>query len=153
MRRRQSDYSWLAIILIALAIVAVLIIYFTYEPDSNLPLKISYSLDPSTIKENEPTKLTFSITNANKTFHEVQFIFNTDPGLSIYAGTEELLPNNNYNFTIGDYETDQVREFTIIGSLEENIESTRYQIQLQVNLDNQIVPELTKNIYLTVTEK
>jgi len=152
MRRRKSDYSWIAIILIGLAIVAILIAYFSFEPESNLPLKISYSLDPSTVKENDPTKLSFSITNVNETFHEVQFIFNTDSRLAIYAGTDELLPNNIYNFTIGDYEADQVREFTIIGSLEENIARSRYQIQLQVSLDKQIVPELTKNIYLTVTE-
>ena len=152
MRRRKSDYSWIAIILIGIAIVAILIAYFSFEPKSNLPLKISYYLDPSTVKENEPTKLTFSITNVNETFHEVQFFFNTDSKLAIYAGTDELLPNNIYNFTIGDYEADQVREFTIIGSLEENIARSRYQIQLQVSLDKQIVPELTKNIYLTVTE-
>lgn len=152
MRRRQSNYSWIAIIFIGLAVVAILVAYFYFESESNLPLKISYSLDPSTVKENDPANLTFSIINVNKTFHEVQFIFNTDSRLKIYAGTEELLINNIYNFTIGFYEADQVREFTIIGSLEENIAESRYQIELQVSLDKQIVPELTRNIYLTVTE-
>jgi len=152
MRRRQRNYSWIAIIFIGLAIITILIAYFYFEPESNLPLKISYSLDPSTVKVNNPAKLNFSITNVNETFHEVQFIFNTDSRLEIYAGTDELLTNNIYNFTIGFYEADQVREFIIIGSLEENIARARYQIQLQVSLDKQIVPELTKNIYLTVTE-
>ena len=153
MKKRQSNYLWIVVTLIGVALIAILIAYFSFEPESNLPLKISYSLDPSTVKENDPAKLTFSITNVNETFHEVQFIFNTDSRLAIYAGTEELLSNNIYNFTIGDYEADQVREFTIVGSLEENIASSRYQVQLQVSLNKQIVPELTKNIYLTVTEE
>ena len=61
-------------------------------------------------------------TNVNETFHEVQFIFNRDSRLAIYAGNEELLPNNIYNFTVGDYETDQVREFTIIGHLKKTLQ-------------------------------
>jgi hypothetical protein len=152
MRRKQNIYSWIAIIAITIAIILVLILIFTFEPQWDQPVKISHSLDPKVVKENEPAKLIFTITNVNETNHEVQFIFATETKIEIYAGTDELLPNNAYNFTIGAYERDQVREFTILGSLEENISSATYQIQLQVSIDEQIVPELTRNIYLSIIE-
>jgi len=151
MRKRKSAQSWILILVIAVVIVVIIVVgYVSFKPTSNLPIKISYSLDPSTVKENEPAKLTFSITNINETFHDVQFVFNTSSRLKIYAGTEELLENNVYNFTIGYYERDQDREFTVVGSLEENIAGSKYQIHLQVRLDKQIIPELSKTIYLTV---
>jgi len=151
MRKRKSAQSWILILVIAVAIVVIIVVgYVSFKPTSNLPIKISYSLDPSTVKENEPAKLTFSITNINETYHDVQFVFNTSSRLKIYAGTEELLENNAYNFTIGAYERNQDREFTVVGSLEENIAGSKYQIHLQVRLDKQIIPELSKTIYLTV---
>lgn len=152
MKKRKSGQSWILVLFVAIVIVVIIVVgYIFFEPKSNLPIKISYSLDPSTVKENDPAKLTFSITNVNETFHDVRFVFNTSSRLEIFAGTDELLENNAYDFTISSYERDQDREFTVVGSLEENIASSRYQIQLQVFLNEKIIPELSKTIYLTVT--
>ena len=152
MKKRKSAQSWILIVFIAIVIVVIMVVgYVFFKPTPSLPIKISYSLDPSTVKENDPAKLTFSITNVNETFHDIRFVFNTTSRLKIYAGTDELLKNNTYNFTIGSYERNQDREFTVVGSLEENIASSKYQIQLQVFLNEKIIPELSKIIYLTVT--
>lgn len=153
MRRQQRKYSWIAIIVISITIILVLVLIFKFEPEWDHPIKISYSLDPASVVENEPAKLVFTITNVNESSHQVQFTFVTETRIEIYAGTEELLPNYIYNFTIGAYERDQVREFTIIGSLEENISSSTYQIQLKVSIDRQMIPELTENMYLEITEE
>jgi len=152
MKKRKSAQSWILIVFIAIVIVVIMVVgYVFFKPTPSLPIKISYSLDPSTVKENDPAKLTFSITNVNETFHDIRFVFNTTSRLKIYAGTDELLKNNTYNFTISSYERNQDREFTVVGSLEENIASSKYQIQLQVFLNEKIIPELSKIIYLTVT--
>ena len=150
--RTQRYRLVLAVLAIIAILVVVLVISFPFDPQSNLPVRITYTLEPSTVLENEPASLTFSITNANETFHEVQFVFNTEDRVDVYAGSEQLLVDKTYNFSLGDYERFQVREFTIVASLEENVASTRYQIKVLVNLDGQVVPELTKDIYLTVTE-
>ena len=148
----KSNNTKITIAIIIITIVALSVyFYYFFEPEPKLPIKISYSLDPQTVKENAPATLNFTITNVNETSHEIQFIFNTDPRIKIYAGTEQLLSNNTYYFTLGDYERDQTRTFTLYGSLEENIASSRYKIKLQVKLDKQIIQELTKDIYLTVT--
>ena len=130
----------------------ILVLVFTFEPYSNEPIQISYSLEPEVVRENEPAKLVFRITNRNETDYKIQFIFTTESKIKIYAGTEELLSNNIYNFTIGAYERNQVREFSILGSLEENIASSKYQIHLEVKVDQNIVTELARDIYLTVNE-
>jgi hypothetical protein len=152
MRKRKSAQSRILILFVAIIIVMIIVVgLFLFEPKSNLPIRISYSLDPSTVKENEPAKLIFSITNVNETFHDIRFVFITTSRLKIYAGADELLKNNTYNFTIDSYERDQDREFTVVGSLEENIASSKYQIQLQVFLNEKIIPELSKTISLTIT--
>ena len=152
MKKRRSAQSWILIVLVAIVIVVIIVVgYISFKPTPNLPIKISYSLDPSTVKENDPAKLTFSITNVNETFHDIRFVFNTTSRLKIYAGADELLKDNTYNFTIDSYERTQDREFTVVGSLEENIASSKYQIQLQVFLNEEIIPELSRTIYLTVT--
>jgi hypothetical protein len=152
MRRQQRKYSWVAVVAIVLSIMVILVLVLTFEPYSNEPIQISNSLEPEVVRENEPAKLIFRITNKNETNYKIQFIFTTENKIKIYAGTEELLLNNIYNFTIGAYERDQVREFTVLGSLEENIASSKYQIHLEVMVDQNIIPELARDIYLTVNE-
>ena len=154
MKKQNSAISW---ILILIVIIVISVILYTgsisFEPESNLPIKITYSLNPTTVKENELATLTFSITNTNETFHDIEFIFNTNSRLKIYIGTQEIVDNSSYKFTIGDFERNQDREFTVTGSLKENTASSKYQIQLQVSLDQQILPDLSKTIYLTVTRE
>lgn len=152
MKKQNSGLSWI-LILIVIIVISVIIYagYISFEPESNLPFQITYSLNPTTVKENELATLTFSITNRNETFHDVEFIFNTNSKLKIYIGTEEILDNTPYKFTIGDFERNQNREFTVTGTLKENTVSSNYQINLQVSLDQQILPDLSKTIYLTVT--
>jgi len=152
MKKQNSGLSWI-LILIVIIVISVIIYAgsISFEPESNLPIQITYSLNPTTVKENELATLTFSITNTNETFHDVEFIFNTNSKLKIYIGTEEILDNTPYKFTIGDFERNQNREFTVTGTLKENTVSSNYQINLQVSLDQQILPDLSKTIYLTVT--
>jgi hypothetical protein len=152
MRRQQRKYSWVVLVAIALSIILILVLVFTFEPYSSEPIQISYSLEPEIVRENEPAKLVFRITNKNETDYKIKFLFTTESIIKIYAGTEELLLNNIYNFTIGAYERNQVREFTVLGSLEENIASSKYQIHLEVMVDQNIIPELARDIYLTINE-
>ena len=152
MKNQDSALSWI-LILIVIVVISVIIYAgsISFKPENNLPIQITYSLNPTTVKENELATLTFSITNTNETFHDVEFIFNTNSRLKIYIGTEEIFDNTSYTFTIGDFERNQNREFTVTGTLQENTASSKYQINLQVSLDQQIIPELSKTIYLTVT--
>ena len=152
MKKQNSGLSWI-LILIVIIVISVIIYAgsISFDPESNLPIQITYSLNTTTVKENELATLTFSITNTNETFHDVEFIFNTNSKLKIYIGTEEILDNTPYKFTIGDFERNQNREFTVTGTLKENTVSSNYQINLQVSLDQQILPDLSKTIYLTVT--
>lgn len=152
MKKQNSGISWI-LILIVIIVISVIIYAgsISFEPENNFPIQITYSLNPTTVKENELATLTFSITNRNETFHDVEFIFNTNSRLKIYIGTEEILDNTPYKFTIGDFERNQNREFTVTGTLKENTVSSNYQINLQVSLDQQILPDLSKTIYLTVT--
>ena len=152
MKKQNSAVSWI-LILIVIVIISVIIYAgsISFEPQANLPIQITYNLNPTTVKENELATLSFSITNTNETFHEIEFIFNTNSRLKIYIGTEEIFDNTPYQFTMGDFERNQNREFTVTGTLNENTASSKYQIYLQVKLDQQILPELSKTIYLTVT--
>lgn len=154
MSNQKSGLSWI-LILIIIVVISVIIYAgsISFTPDNNLPFQITYSLKPTTVKENELATLTFSITNKNETFHDVEFIFNTNSRLKIYIGTEEIFDNTPYKFTIGEFERNQNREFTVTGTLAENTASSQYQINLQVKLDQQILPELSKTIYLTVTRE
>lgn len=154
MSNQKSGLSWI-LILIVIVVISVIIYAgsISFTPENNLPFQITYSLKPTTVKENELATLTFSITNKNETFHDVEFIFNTNSRLKIYIGTEEIFDNTPYKFTIGEFERNQNREFTVTGTLAENTASSQYQINLQVKLDQQILPELSKTIYLTVTRE
>jgi hypothetical protein len=154
MSNQNSGLSWI-LILIVIVIISVIIYAgsISFTPENNFPFQITYSLNPTTVKENELATLTFSITNKNETFHDVEFIFNTNTRLKIYIGTEEIFDNTPYKFTIGEFERNQNREFTVTGTLAENTASSQYQINLQVKLDQQILPELSKTIYLTVTRE
>lgn len=154
MSNQKSGLSWI-LILIVIVVISVIIYAgsISFTPENNLPFQITYSLKPTAVKENELATLTFSITNKNETFHDVEFIFNTNSRLKIYIGTEEIFDNTPYKFTIGEFERNQNREFTVTGTLAENTASSQYQINLQVKLDQQILPELSKTIYLTVTRE
>lgn len=152
MNKQNSAISWILVLIVIIVISAIIYVgSISFEPENNLPIQITYSLNPTTVKENELATLTFSITNTNETFHDLEFIFNTNSRLKIYIGTEEIFDNTPYRFTIGDFERNQNREFTVTGTLNENTASSKYQINLQVGLDQQILPDLSKTIYLTVT--
>lgn len=152
MNKQNSAISWILVLIVIIVISVIIYVgSLSLKPENNLPIQITYSLIPTTVKENELATLTFSITNTNETFHDVEFIFNTNSRLKIYIGTEEIFDNTPYKFTIGDFERNQNREFTVTGTLNENTASSKYQINLQVGLDQQILPDLSKTIYLTVT--
>ncbi len=151
MRNKRSGISWVLVVIIAIVVIAIIVIgSVSFRPPSDLPIKVSYSLDHSTIEENESAKLTVSVKNQDGNSHEVEFFFNTSSRIKIYAGNETLLEKNTFNFEMGDYERDQDREFTVVGSLEENVVNSKYRIRLEVQVDGETLPELSKNIYLTI---
>ena len=149
MRRRNSGLGQIILIVIFAAIIFVLVISFVPKGPKP-PVDIECSLDPLTITQNERSLLTISIENLDLKTHEIKFVFDASSRISIYAGTERLLEQNTYAFTLDATNPSERKAFTMSGSLDQKVSSAQYPILLKVYVNGNELAKNWDDLLLTV---
>jgi hypothetical protein len=143
----NSRLLGLLVVLVAFIIfMTVLSPMFGAKP----PIEVNLSLSPTTIKENEAAKLTVLLKNLDLKTHNIRFVFDTTPRISIYAGAEKLLADNAYSFTLEATDPSEEKVFTVKGSLEEKTSRAEYPIDLKVYVDGNGLLKTWDDILLDV---
>lgn len=140
------------IITVIIILVVVFFIALVLPPmlAPSPPISVKSSLDPSTIRENERAKLTLSFENSDLKTHDIKLVFDTSPRILIYAGTEQLLQDKTYSFTLEAVDPSEERVFTVTGSLEEKVSSCEYPINLKIYVDGNELQKTWDDIVLIV---
>ena len=149
LRGRNSEFSWVFGIILLVAATIILISASQYFQPKQ-PIEVVWSLDPSTIKENERSKLTLTFNNLDLKTHEIQVFFGTSPRISIYEGNEHLLQQNTYTFTLEASDPSEQRVFTLRGTLEAGTLSSQYLIPYSVCVDGKELPKNWDEPVLTI---
>jgi len=143
-------------IMVALALVIVISIAILFRPSSQqLPIEISdFSIKPSSVKEGNKATITVNVKNVDLKTHQIKFLFNVSPRVSMYAGAEQLLPKDNsfyvYNFTLEAADPTEKRLFTVTATLEEGTSRVDYPLSLTVSFDGEELKKTWDDLTLTV---
>jgi len=151
LRNKNSGFAFLIGILAiaALVIIAILILQFARPKPM---VEVMYAIDPSTIKENERSKLTVTFKNVDLKTHEIAVAFEISPRISVYGGNEYLLQDNTYTFRLEATDSDERRVFTISGNLETGTISSQYLIHFSVYVDGDKLSQNWDTPILTIRE-
>jgi hypothetical protein len=115
-------------------------------------VEVHLSLDPSTIKENQSARLTLSLKNLDLKTHQLTIVFNVNPRIQVYAGTEQLLQNYTFSLRLEASQPADERVFTMTGSLEPGISSSDYPISLNVYDNGNELNKAWDDVTLTITK-
>ena len=149
MRPRNSGIAPLIAIIfvVALILVSVYVVrHFSPKP----PIEVAYSLEPSTIKENERSQLILTFNNIDLKTHEIGIVFAISHRISVYEGSERLLQENTYSFVLEATDPSEQRVFTVSGSLEEGTLSSQYPISFRVFVDGNELRKTWDDPILTI---
>jgi uncharacterized protein (DUF58 family) len=114
------------------------------------PIEVNVSLSPTTIKENEIAKLTLSLKNSDLKTHQIRIVFDTNPRILVYAGTEQLLRDYTFSLTLEASKPSDERVFTMTGVLEERVSSSDYPVTLKIYVDGNELAKTWDDAVLTV---
>jgi hypothetical protein len=114
------------------------------------PIEVNASLSPTTVRENEVARLTLSLKNLDLKTHEVYIVFDVNPRMLIYAGTEQLLENNTFSLTLEASRSSDERIFTLTGFLEGKISSSDYPVSLKIYVDGVQLSKTWDDLTLTI---
>lgn len=146
----SNNKGTLLLAMLALAFVVIIATPSIFKPKA--PIEVAVSLNPTSIKENETSKLTLSVKNTDLKTHTIRFVFDTNPLIAIYAGSEQLLHNNAYSFAIEASDPSEERVFTVAGSLDEKVSSSDYPIAVHVYVDGNALSEAWNDVVLTIRQ-
>jgi hypothetical protein len=151
--KNSDSGSAIAIVVIALLIVAIAAVSLLNAHHPESPIEVLGSLEPSTIKVGERSKLTLTFNNLDLKTHEVTLIFNTNPRILIYEGSEQLLQNNSYTFILEAADPSETRVFTLTGNIESGILSANYPIAYSVHADGNRIQQSWSDAILTIQRR
>jgi hypothetical protein len=117
------------------------------------PIEVHPSLNPSTIKEEESAQLTLSLKNLDLKTHQIKIVFDVNPRIVVYAGTEVLLQDHTFSLTLDASKPSEERVFTMTDLLETKISSSNCPINLKVYVDENELSKTWDDITLTIKKQ
>ncbi len=149
------------LVVVLVVIVASVIYYVGFQPSSPLPpVRITrFSLDSLDIRGGQNTTLTVVIENLNRTRdHQIEYRFNVSKMVLIYEKGKEDLLNRvgsyyNHNFTLATGNPSLMTEFTVTGTIHEDVQFSGYSLVFSVYVDGEKLQKTWNDLTLTVREK
>jgi len=157
--RAHRGISRIIVLLVVALIVAVaLLIYFVGFQPSSPPQSVRitrFSIDLLDMKEDQNTTLTVVIENLNRTRdHEIEYRFNVSQRVLIHAVGGTLLNRvgsyYSYNFTLETTDPTQTKEFTVSGTISEDVEFSGYSLAFSVYVDGEKLQKTWSDLTLII---
>ena len=153
MTKKKSGIGW--IIFIALFVIIILIIaaFTLYEQpsDQTSSVTLTASLEPSTVKVGENSRLKLEFKNQDLDSHQISCIFKANPKIIIYSGNDPLV-NNEYSFIIEASDPAEERILNVNALLGEFVSSSDYVIHISLHVDGGEIVEESQKLTLSVKE-
>ncbi len=153
MKREKSGITWILLLAFLVIIILAIVIIVLYEPPSNQksPVTLEASLEPSTIKVGENSKLTLEFKNQDLESHQISCKFKTNQKVIIYSGNDPLV-ENEYSFMFEASDPTEDRVLIVNALLEDYVISSKYTISLNLYIDGNEIPEEAQILTLSVKE-
>ena len=155
MTKKKSGIGW--IIFIALFVIIIIIAAFIlYEQpsdqsDQTSSVTLTASIEPSTVKVGENSRLMLEFKNQDLDSHQISCIFKTNPKIIIYSGNDPLV-NNEYSFIIEASDPAEERILNVNALLGEFVSSSDYVIHISLHVDGDEIVEESQKLTLSVKE-
>jgi hypothetical protein len=153
LKRDKSGIGWtILLVFIILIIIVIAVITFYENPtDQKSPVTLTASLEPSTVKVGENSRLTLKFKNQDLESHHISCIFTANPKIIIYSGNNPLV-NNEYSFNLEASDPTEERILTVQSLLGEFVSSSDYVIHISLRVDGVEIVEQSQKLTLSVKE-
>lgn len=153
MKKYESGIGWIVFLAFAVLILIVLAAFMLNENPSGEkpPVTLGASLEPSTIKLGENSRLLLEFKNQDLESHQISCIFKANPKIIIYSGNNPLV-NSEYSFILEASDPAEERILTVNAILEEFVSSSEYTIYVNLYVDGSEIVEESQKLTLSVKE-
>ena len=153
MKRDKSGIGWIILLVFIILIIIVIAVITFYEnpTDQKSPVTLTASLQPSTVKVGENSRLTLKFKNQDLASHHISCIFKANPKIIIYSGNNPLV-NNEYSFILEASDPNEERILNVQALLGEFVSSSEYVIHISLHIDGGEIVEQSQKLTLSVKE-
>jgi hypothetical protein len=149
----KSGIGWtiLLVFIILIIIVIAVITFYANPTDQKSPVTLTASLEPSTVKVGENSRLTLKFKNQDLASHHISCIFKANPKIIMYSGNNPLV-DNEYSFILEASDPNEERILTVQSLLGEFVPSSDYVIHISLRVDGVEIVEQSQKLTLSVKE-
>jgi hypothetical protein len=149
----KSGIGWtiLLVFIILIIIVIAVITFYANPTDQKSPVTLTASLEPSTVKVGENSRLTLKFKNQDLASHHISCIFKANPKIIMYSGNNPLV-DNEYSFILEASDPNEERILTVQSLLGEFVSSSDYVIHISLRVDGVEIVEQSQKLTLSVKE-
>jgi hypothetical protein len=153
LKRDKSGIGWtiLLVFIILIIIVIAVITFYANPTDQKSPVTLTASLEPSTVKVGENSRLTLKFKNQDLASHHISCIFKANPKIIMYSGNNPLV-DNEYSFILEASDPNEERILTVQSLLGEFVSSSDYVIHISLRVDGVEIVEQSQKLTLSVKE-
>jgi hypothetical protein len=153
LKRDKSGIGWtiLLVFIILIIIVIAVITFYANPTDQKSPVTLTASLQPSTVKVGENSRLTLKFKNQDLASHHISCIFKANPKIIMYSGNNPLV-DNEYSFILEASDPNEERILTVQSLLGEFVSSSEYVIHISLHIDGGEIVEQSQKLTLSVKE-
>jgi hypothetical protein len=153
LKRDKSGIGWtiLLVFIILIIIVIAVITFYANPTDQKSPVTLTASLEPSTVKVGENSRLTLKFKNQDLASHHISCIFKANPKIIMYSGNNPLV-DNEYSFILEASDPNEERILTVQSLLGEFVSSSEYVIHISLHIDGGEIVEQSQKLTLSVKE-
>lgn len=141
----------LAFLLFIIIIFAAVFLLYENPSDEKSSVTLKATLNPSTVKVGENSRLTLEFKNQDLESHQISCTFEANPKVTIYSGNEPLV-DNKYSFTLEPADPAEERIFNLNALLEEWVSGSEYTIYVSLHVDGDEIVEQSQKLTLSVKE-
>jgi hypothetical protein len=151
--REKSSIRRIILLAFLIFIIVVVVTILVYEnpPELKSSVTLEVSLNPSTIKVGENSRLRLEFKNQDLESHQISCTFKANPKVTIYSGNNPL-GDNKYSFVLDASDPAEERIFNVDALLEEWVSGSEYTIFVSLYVDGDEIGEETQKLTLSVKE-
>jgi hypothetical protein len=151
---REKTSIWRIILLVfaVFIIIVIVVIGFYRNPsDQNSSVTLKASLEPSTVKVGENSRLKLEFKNQDLESHKISCVFQANPKVIIYSGNDPLV-DNEFSFSLEASDPEEERVLFVNALLDEWVFSSEYTINVSLHVDGEELVEESQKLTLLVKE-
>jgi hypothetical protein len=151
---REKTSIWRIILLVfaVFIIIVIVVIGFYRNPsDQNSSVTLKASLEPSTVKVGENSRLKLEFKNQDLESHKISCVFQANPKVIIYSGNDPLV-DNEFSFSLEASDPEEERVLFVNALLDEWVFSSEYTINVSLHVDGEELVEESQKLTLSVKE-